>query len=183
MRVSGKRRFLACTVLVIAVSLAAQVASAQVSLGRIPAARGTVLSGQDVALPDAFRGKAGVLVVGFSQSSRDEVANWGRRLGTDYFDSPNVAYYELAMLAEVPKFLRGLVTRKIREQVSQHGQMHFLPVGDHEDDWKAAAGYGNPNDAYVLLVDGSGSVVWRTGGALTGPTYTELQRRIQNLVK
>ncbi|MGI4829713.1 MAG: hypothetical protein ACRYFU_16185, partial [Janthinobacterium lividum] len=94
-------------------------AAAQGSLQHIPSSRGTLLSGQEVALPEALHGKVGVLVIGFSQASRGEVTDWGRKLGADYFDSPAVAFYELAMLAEVPRFLRGLVTRRIKDQVSE----------------------------------------------------------------
>lgn len=158
--------------------LAGSAAGAQGNLGHIPPVRGTLLSGQAVSLPDSLHGKLGVLVVGFSQSSRDEVTNWGRRLGADYFGAPGVDYYELALLAEVPRFLRGYVTRKIKEQVSQHGQMHFLPVADHENEWKEAAGYSNPDRAYVLLVDGSGALLWRMGGPFTAASYAELQRQL-----
>ena len=163
--------------------LTASAAGAQGNLPHIPATRGTLLSGQAVSLPEALHGKVGVLVIGFSQASRGDVTNWGRKLGSDYFDSPAIAYYELAMVAEVPRFLRGIVTRKIKDQVSERGQMHFLPIGDHEDEWKAAAGYANTDDAYILLVDGAGAVVWRMNGPLSGPGYAELQKRMQAVLR
>ncbi len=173
------RNLLAHIVVSVFALLSSAMANAQSALGRIPPAQGTLLSGQSVVLPAALHGKPGVVVIGFSQSARDEVTNWGRRLGADYFGSPDLAYYEVAMLAEVPGFLRGFVTRKIREGVSQQGQMHFLPVADHEAEWKAAAGYSRPDAAYVLLLDSEGNVTWRMAGAFTASSYAELQRRLQ----
>ena len=74
----------------------------------IPALHGTALSGEKVDLPEVLKGKTAVLVVGFSQASRDEVTAWGRRLAGDYRESNAVMYYEMPVLAGVPKLLRGL---------------------------------------------------------------------------
>ena len=144
----------------------------------IPPVHGTVLSGSAVELPDALRGKTGVLVIGFSQGSRDQVATWGRRLEVDYRGSSTVTYYEMAELASVPRFLRGLVLKKIREDVPQGAQERFLPVFDHEADWKTATGFRSANDAYVLVVNGNGTVRWRTAGIASDTAYAEVKRQI-----
>ena len=97
--------------------------------GKIPALHGTVLSGEKVDLPEALRGKAGVLVLGFSKASRNEVAGWGRRLALDYRDSDTVIYFEMPMLAGVPRMLRGWVTGKIKEDVPAEGT-GAVPAGE-----------------------------------------------------
>ena len=74
---------------------------------KIPELHGTTFSGQAVSLPEAFRGKVGILVIGFSQGSREAVTVWGTKLAADYLDSPSVAYYEIPVLASVPKLIRG----------------------------------------------------------------------------
>ena len=72
----------------------------------------------------------------------------------------------------------GWVTKKIRETVSARGQAHFLPVLDHEADWKRVAGFNAADDAYVLVVDGNGTVRWRTQGRLSDRTYAEMKRQV-----
>ncbi len=144
----------------------------------IPPVHGTVLSGSAVDLPDALRGKTGVLVIGFSQGSRDQVATWGRRLAVDYRGSSTVTYYEMAALASVPRFLRGLVLKKIKDDVPQPAQERFLPVFDHEADWKSATGFSKADDAYVLVVNGNGTVRWRTAGIASDAAYAEVKRRV-----
>ena len=145
----------------------------------IPALHGVVLTGSVVDLPQALSGKEGVLVIGFSQSSREEVTAWGRRLAWEYRDSNRVIYYEMPVLAGVPKLLRGWVLKKVSEGVPERAKSRCLPVLDHEADWKAAAGYAKDEDAYILLVDSAGRVTWRTQGPLDDAHFAELKRRLQ----
>ena len=67
----------------------------------------------------------------------------------------------------MPRLLRGWVLKKIKESVSEKGQAHFLPIVDHESEWRQVAGYSKADDAYVLVVDGNGVVRWRGEGALS----------------
>ena len=57
---------------------------AQDKPAQIPVAHGTSLAGTAVVLPDALKGKVGVLVLGFSHASQEQVANWGRLITADY---------------------------------------------------------------------------------------------------
>ena len=145
----------------------------------IPALRGTTFAGETVVLPDALRGRSGVLIVGFSQASREQVAAWGHRLQDDPQRPAGLEFYEMPVVASVPKLLRGWVLKKIKESVSAKGQAHFLPVMDHEAEWKRAAGFSKPDDAYLLVVDGNGVVRWRAEGALTEVGYGELKRQAE----
>ncbi len=145
----------------------------------VPALHGAVLTGAPADLPASLAGKRGVLVLGFSQASRDEVAAWGRRLAGDYRDSPAVVYYEMPVLAAVPKLLRGWVARKVSEGVPDRARSHCVLVMDHEADWKAAAGFTHDEDAYVLLVDSSGTVLWRTEGQADDTHYADLKRHLE----
>ena len=157
------------------------------SVGKpIPPVHGAVLSGEVVDLSASLRGKTGVLVIGFTEGARDEVAVWGRKLTADYRESPTVLFYEMPVLASVPRIIRGLVLRKIRESIPAPAQPHFLPILDHEAEWKTLAGFdtpgsSNPNAAYVLLVDPEGLVQWTTRGGATDAAYAELKRRVEQM--
>ncbi len=147
----------------------------------IPAVAGITLTGEHVRLPEALKGKVGVLVVGFSQASRTEVAAWGKRLTPDYRDSNGVLFYEMAMLASVPRLLRGWVVKKIGAEVPDRAKSRFLPLYDHEADWRAVTGYMKPDDAYVLVVDAAGVVRFRINGEVGTEAYIELKKRVEAL--
>jgi hypothetical protein len=148
---------------------------------RIPEVHGTSLSNQSVNLPEALSGKVGVLVLGFSRSSRDAVASWGRRLATDYRESPAVAYYEMPVLASAPGMVRGFIVRSMRSSVPEQMQARFVPIMANEAAWRGLVHYGAPDDPYVLVVDGQGDVVWQTQGQLTEAAYAALKQQVETL--
>jgi len=151
------------------------------ALVRIPPVHGTVLSGQKVDLPEALKGKVGVLVLGFSRASGDVVAEWGKKLFREYNGSGTVAYYEMSVLESVPGLLRGFVVKKIGESMPDVAKSHFLPVLDHEKEWKATAGFKASDDAYVLVVDGTGAVRGRVQGTATDANVAEMKRQLDGV--
>jgi hypothetical protein len=158
------------------------LASASACAQQLPALDGTALSGDRVMFPDALRGHASVLIVSFSQSARDNVTAWYRRVNSDFKSSPAVLYYEMPMLGGAPGFLRGAIVKKIKQDVAAPAQPHFVPVLDHEDQWKTVCGWSKqlPEDhTYILLVDGTGQVRFHAEyAAPTDQSYADLKQRL-----
>ncbi len=158
--------------------------------GRIPELHATAFSGDAVNLPQGLEGHTAVLIVAFSQGSRDAVTGWSRRIAADYRSSPTVLYYEMPVLAAIPRFLRGVVLGQIKKDVPPRAKPRFVPILDHEDEWKTAVSFGRqesgnlpgPNDAYLLVVDGSGTIRSRMAGpAPDDRAYAELKRRLESI--
>jgi hypothetical protein len=147
----------------------------------IPEVRGTSFAEQAVNLPKDLNGKAGVLVVGFTQGSRDAVTAWGKRLAVDYYDASDVAYYEMPVLAGVPRLMRGFVIGRIKSSVSDRGKRHFVPILENEAAWKSTAQYKSGDDAYVLVVDSAGTVRWQTHGPFSDGAYGAMKGQLEGL--
>jgi hypothetical protein len=166
-------------------ALAALLLTGSLAAQTIPALHGTALSGAEVDLPQALHGHTAVLLLSFSEDARGNVTEWFRALANDYRNSPTVQYYALPVLAGAPGFLRGMITRKIKESVSAPAQPRFVPVLDHEAEWKSIAGFTKKqpdSEAYFVLVDGSGQIRYRTAaGALTPQAYADLKRRVDQV--
>lgn len=145
------------------------------SLSRIPAARGVTLTGLAVTLPESLQGKPAVLVVGFSHASQLQVGDWGKRLAQP---DANVAFYEMPMLGGAPSLIRGMIIKSMGKSVPEAQKAHFLPITQDDKPWKSAAHYNKPDDAYVLLVDGNGIILWQTEGDESDTTYTQLQHHL-----
>ena len=148
---------------------------------QIPPVHGAVLTGDTVNLPDALKGKSGVLVLGFSQAAREQVTAWGKRLAGDYRGSSTVVYFEMPVVESVPKLLRGWVMKKMAESVPDRAKGTFLPIADHEREWKALAGYKGSDDAYVLIVDSEGVVRETVTGTASDDKYAQLRRRVDQM--
>jgi hypothetical protein len=144
----------------------------------IPPVHTASLAGNTVSLPDDLHGRTLILVLGFSRGSQDEVTAWGKRLAADYNDSAAIQYYELAMLASVPRPLRGFVIRSMKNSVPSHAQPHFLPLTTDEDAWRSLTRYKSGDSAYVLVIDSIGAVRWQTQGPATDAAIHELKRHL-----
>ena len=145
---------------------------------QIPAVSANTLAGEPVHLPADLHGKAGILVLGFGKDARGQVRDWGKRLAADYFTSPTVLYYEMPVVAGVPRLMRGLVMKQIASEVSDRGKHHFVPITDNETRWRSLAHVTDANQAYILLVNASGNVEWTTAGPLTDAAFAAVQAHI-----
>lgn len=154
-------------------------ADARSQSARIPVTHGTSFAGTAVNLPGDLRGKVGVLVVGFSKNSGDVCKGWGQHLAASYENSHDVMYYQMPELESVPKLVRGMVLRSMKSSVSQSDQAHFMPIFSDEVAWKNVARFGNPDDAYVVVVDEDGKVLWQTSGHVNDASFATLRQQVE----
>ena len=159
-------------------SAAQDPTTSQATDTRIPAVTADTLAGEHVHLPEDLRGKDGILVLGFAKDARAQVRDWGKRLAIDYFTSPTVLYYEMPVIAGVPRLLRGMVMKQVASEVSDRGKHHFVPINDNEARWRALAHVTDPNQAYLLVVDAAGNVQWITAGPLTDAAYQAVRAHL-----
>jgi hypothetical protein len=149
---------------------------------RIPDVHSISFADQVVNLPAALQGKAaGVLVLGFSRGSREAVTGWATRIAADYRTSDVVAYYELPVVASVPGFVRGIVLRSIKSSAPERVHKRIVPITTNEAGWRTVVHYSQPDDPYVLVVDGQGNVVWQTQGEPTDAGYAVLKQQVEAL--
>jgi hypothetical protein len=149
---------------------------------RIPEVHGTSFADQAVNLPKDLQDKAaGILVLGFSRGSRDAVTGWAQKIAGDYRTSDVVAYYELPMVASVPSLFRGILLRSIRSSTPERAHKRIVPITNNEEVWRALVHYGEANDAYLLVVDSRGDVVWQTQGHATDAAYAALKQQVEAL--
>jgi hypothetical protein len=148
---------------------------------RIPEVHASAFSNEAVNLPEGLKGKVGVLVLGFSRDSREADSAWGKRLAADYRESPTVVYYEMPVLAAVPRMIRGMIVKSMKSSVPASEQARFVVILENEAAWKTVTRFERPDDAYVLVVDSQGSVVWQTQGAPTDAAYAALKQHVEEL--
>ncbi len=147
----------------------------------LPVLHGRSFTNVQVALPADLRGKIGILLIGFSQKSSVQTKPWNEKLLRDFGNDPHFAYYESAVLADVPSLFRDHVVSSIRDKMPMAERAHFVPILQDASKWKSVAGYSAPDDAYVLLVDGGGEIQWRAHGAPTGELYNAMKEHLAQL--
>ena len=130
----------------------------------IPSTRGTLLSGESIVLPEDLSTKFTVLILGFTQKSAKSSTEWGQRVELDLGSNRNVAWLALPILPDLPRPFRGLLVRAFHKAVPTSLQPSFVLVFEDDSAWKAAVAFAAADDAYVLLVDRQGNILWKTHG-------------------
>jgi hypothetical protein len=160
------------------ISVAASIAAAQ----HIPVTQGTALDGSSISLPKPDASKPLLLVVGFSHKSNNQFKNWNQRLKPAYGTEARLDWYELADFQSVSSFTMHLVMHGMRRSVPKPQWPHFILFQSAEDDWKKLVGFSSPDDAYVVVADGKGNVLWQTHGPPTDAGLADLQSAIAKLL-
>ncbi len=163
--------------------------AASPGLGSMPAVSGETLAGGRVQLPRDLSplpgrpggGRMAVLVVGFSRAASGPARAWGERLAADTERSEAVTYFELPVLAGVPRLLRSGVLRLMEGSVKGTGREHFLPITENEAAWRRVVEFRDPDVPYLLVVDDGGEVRWRSSGAFSEPAYAALCAQVRAL--
>ncbi len=90
-------------------------------------------------------------------------------------DDPGVAYYELADFQGVPSFVMRMILHGIRRQTPKDEWPHFVPLYSDEDKWKKLVGFTAPENAYVVVADAGGNLLWQAHGEPTEGSIAELR--------
>lgn len=144
----------------------------------IPAIHGRSFAGKDVNLPLDLKGKFGVLVVGFSKTSGENAKVWGQAITGDLNNNPQIVYYQIPVLAGVPSIIRGVVLQGMRLAMTAAEQAHFVPALQDEVKWKEAVHFTSPDDAYVLVLNSDGTILWRAQGSMMASFHGALVKAI-----
>ncbi len=149
----------------------------------LPRIGGESLSGRHVILPDAVSGRVAVLVLGFTKASKTPTTAWGARIETDFASNPEFVLYQLPVLEDVPGIIRGMVISSIKKSVPEKQRDHFVPVLHGEGELRKLVSYKEQDDAYLIVLDRKGSIVYQMHGALSEPNYTEFRQHIMALLR
>jgi len=148
----------------------------------MPKTEGQSLAGSKVVLPDAAAGKVAVLIFGFTKASRVPTGAWAKRLREDFGTRPDFELYQLPVLEDVPRFVRGMVISGIKKGVPENQRDHFVPILQGEAELKKFAHYNEPDDAYLVVLSRTRDVVEQGHGTPSDAKYAELRVKIESVL-
>jgi hypothetical protein len=148
----------------------------------MPKVEGESLSGQKVRLPEAASGKVAVLVFGFTKTSKVATSAWAKKLSADFSNRAEFALYQLPVLEDVPRLVRGMVISSMRKGVPEKARDHFVPILSGEAELKKLVSYKESDDAYLVVLDRTGTIVQQTHGQLSAASYSPLRGEVDSLL-
>lgn len=162
--------------------LAAALAVSQ-SHSAMPPIEGQSLAGRKVVLPDAAAGNLAVLIFGFTRASKTPTSDWAKKLRADFPGQSALDVYQIPVLEDVPRLIRGMVISGIKKGVPENERNHFVIVVQSEAELKNFVGYKEPNDAYLVVLDRKGNVIKQIHGRPASGSYERLKQVLGSLLK
>lgn len=145
---------------------------------QIPATQAPTLDGTTVSFPHEASGRPLLFVIGFSRKSSDQVEEWNKRLSPLYLKSTHVFYYQIADLTGAPSFTIKMILHGMRKQVPVEEQSRYVLIENNDDKWKSLVNYSDADDAYVVLTNPGGHVLWQARGPVTDAQISALQTEL-----
>jgi hypothetical protein len=159
-----RRNVLNYTAVIVLVSLFAGCGSTRTNRNVVgetfPTVQGKTLDGHELSLPDAFKGKKVILVIGYEEKSQFDLDRWGVGFFTADLQLPPV--YEIAAIPGlIPSLIDESIDSEMRGGLPQESWKEVLTVygGDATtlSQWTGTQGARN---CRVLLLDENGKVLW-----------------------
>jgi hypothetical protein len=140
----------------------------------VPNIQGETLSGKKLSLPGDAGTESSLLIIGFTHGSQAQTKAWGLRVRDRY------PAWSIAVLEDVPRLVRGMVSHGIKGSVPKEQYDRFLLVYHGEKELKQAAGFDRPDDAYLLVIDRAGAIRWSFHGAVSDEAVEQIGRQMNH---
>jgi hypothetical protein len=146
-----------------------------------PRVAGESLTGERITIPDAYRGKNTLLLIGYTQKAQFDIDRW--ILGALQADVP-VEIVEVPTIAGMmPQMVQGFINNGMRSGIPQSDWASVVTV--YEDAPKIIELLGNerPQSAYAVLLNRSGVVVWSSNIGYSASQILTLKQTVQGLAR
>ena len=145
-----------------------------------PNVSGENLEGRKFTLPRDFEQKRNLLVIAFKREQQHESETWTpliKRLITKY---ANLAFYELPTIAALSPLRRWWINSAMRSALPDPGTRHAtITLYIEKEPFKQALEIPDEDHIYTLLVDQTGTILWRSQGPLNQQKEQDLAAFLQ----
>ena len=140
----------------------------------LPPLRGEFLSGRKALLPDSARGRVALVALGFTYESRFAVEAWIARFRRDFGTDSSLTFFEVPVIGGMARVARPFIDGGMRRGTPKALHENVITVYGGASEWKLRLGFREPDDAYLVLLDRAGRIVWRHAGPFRDEDYTLL---------
>jgi hypothetical protein len=146
---------------------------------KFPHVEGESLQQERIAIPDHYRGKNTLLLVGYTQKTQFDIDRW--ILGVLQAEIP-VEIVEVPTIAGMmPQMVQGFINNGMRKGIPQNDWASVVTV--YEDAPKIIAALGNerPQSAYAVLLDKEGTIIWSSNIGYSASQILDLKKLVASL--
>lgn len=139
-----------------------------------PTVQGTNLDKQPITLPDHYRGKTTLVLVGYTQKSQFDIDRW--ILGALQADVKAEIVEVPTIAGMMPQMVQSFIDNGMRSGIPKSDWASVVTV--YEDAPKVIAALGNerPQSAYAVLINKEGRIVWTSNIGYSAAQILELKK-------
>jgi hypothetical protein len=148
-----------------------------------PTVKGENLSGRHMVLPKDFDGKLNIVVVAFYREQQLLVNSWLPAVQELQRRYPEIHMYELPTISTGYVLMKWIIDNGMRSGIKDtKTRDHTITL--YTDTKKFRNNLDMPTDEtiYVMLVDSSGAVRWKTSGSMTPRGATLMNGAVDELM-
>jgi hypothetical protein len=145
-----------------------------------PRVQGTNLDKQPITLPDHYRGKTTLVLVGYTQKAQFDIDRW--ILGALQADVKAQIVEVPTIAGMVPQMVQGFIDNGMRSGIPKSDWASVVTV--YEDAPKVIEALGNerPQSAYAVLLNKEGRIVWSSNIGYSASQVLELKKVAASLL-
>ncbi len=146
---------------------------------QFPSVKGNSLTNQAVSIPENYRGKTTLILVGYTQRAQFDIDRWilgalQADVKADIVEVPTIA-------GMMPQMVQGFIDNGMRSGIPKSDWGSVVTV--YEDAPKIIEALGNerPQSAYAVLLNREGKIVWSSNIGYSATQVLELKKVADSL--
>jgi hypothetical protein len=124
------------------------------------------LKGEPHVFPADLAKDRAVVVVTFSKAASDQAIEWTRKLRENE-KALAASIYQIAVLEDVPRFVRSFVISALKRALPKTLHDHFWVATSFSKEWQKQIGGASLDEAHVVLLEDRREITWRFHGVFS----------------
>jgi len=150
-------------------------------MGKFPHVVGYNLLRSRLDLPADFQGEMNIVFIAFQQWQQSLVDTWIPFAQEFSRVNSSVWYYELPVIQNMNTLSRLFINEGMRAGVSDHtDRERTITLYLDKDGFRKELGIPGEDTIHILLVDGTGNILWHEAGLYSHPKAAALQDIVQS---
>jgi hypothetical protein len=162
---TGSVKLFSTLLILIAEVIIAPPIRSQSSSPKFPHVETANLAGRNYSLPHDFEGERNLVLIAFEREQQKDIDTWlHESLRFEQID-PGLRIYELPTIARLDPFRRWFIDTGMRHGIpDRKARERTLTLYLDKNAFRQSLNIETEKQIYAMLVDRSGSVLWRTEG-------------------
>ncbi len=147
-----------------------------------PPVKASNLNGETVSLPEGLAGRLNLVLIAFERQQQADIDTWLRVMPELVTGHPDVQYYELPVIQRPPGLVRFFIDTGMRGGIPDKAQRaRTITLYLNKADFKKSLDI-SAETIYAVLIDKSGTILWREDGPYTGAKGDSLKHFLSGTV-